>query len=170
MAVAARSAGSARSTARQAKRFGAEVPRVFTPPMRKLEPRSAATEKRTLGYAVIDFASEVCGVDLFPWQKWLLVHALELLPDGSFRFRNVVVLVARQNGKSTLSQILSLFFLYVLATALVIGTAQDLDVAEEIWQGAVDIVEETPELDSLKERVVKVNGKKSLELKSGERY
>jgi hypothetical protein len=135
-----------------------------------LEPRSAKTEKRTLGYAVIDFAAEVCEIDLFPWQRWLLIHALELLPDGSFRFRNVVVLVARQNGKSTLSQILSLFFLYVLATALVIGTAQDLDVAEEIWQGAVDIVEETPELDALKERVVKVNGKKSLELKSGERY
>jgi len=170
MAVAARSDGSARSTARQAKRFGAEVPRVFTKPLRKIEPRTPTTEKRTLGYAVIDFATDVCEIDLFPWQKWLLIHALELLPDGSFRFRNVVVLVARQNGKSTLSQILSLFFLYVLATALVIGTAQDLDVAEEIWQGAVDIVEETPDLDALKERVVKVNGKKSLELKSGERY
>jgi hypothetical protein len=119
---------------------------------------------------VIDFAAEVCEIDLYPWQQWLLVHALELLDDGSFRFRNIVVLVARQNGKSTLSQIVSLFFLYVLGTALVIGTAQDLDVAEEIWQGAVDIVEETPELNSLKERVVKVNGKKSLELKSGERY
>jgi phage terminase large subunit-like protein len=112
----------------------------------------------------------VLQLDLFPWQRWLLVHALELLVDGSFRFRNVVVLVARQNGKSTLSQVLSLFFLYVLGTSLVIGTAQDLDVAEEIWQGAVDIVEETPDLDEMKERVVKVNGKKSLELKTGERY
>ena len=82
-------------------------PRIFTPPLRKLEPRTAKTEQRTLGYAVIDFATEVCGVDLFPWQKWLLIHALELLPDGSFRYRNVVVLVARQNGKSTLSQALA---------------------------------------------------------------
>ncbi|HET8765800.1 MAG TPA: terminase large subunit [Pedococcus sp.] len=164
MAAPARSASSARSTARAPKRLGCEEPRVFTPPLRKLTP------KTSLGFAVVQFADEVVGIDLFPWQKWLLIHALELLPDGSFRFRNVVVLVARQNGKSTLSQVLSLFFLYVLGTALVIGTAQDLDVAEEIWQGAVDIVEETPELDSLKERVVKVNGKKSLELKSGERY
>jgi phage terminase large subunit-like protein len=95
---------------------------------------------------------------------------LETLPDGSFRFRNVVVLVARQNGKSTLSIILSLWSCTCSARPLVIGTAQDLDVAEEIWQGAVDIVEETPELNDLKERVVKVNGKKSLELKTGERY
>src|SRR5689334_24962070 len=104
MAVAARSGSSgSRMAARPAKRFGSEKPRIFTPPLRKLEPRSPATEKRTLGYAVIDFATEVCEVDLFPWQRWLLIHALELLPDGSFRFRNVVVLVARQNGKSTLS-------------------------------------------------------------------
>lgn len=161
----ARSASSARSTAAsRPRRLGVEAPRVWTEPLRKLTP------KTTLGFAVIEFADDVLGIDLYPWQRWLLVHALELLPDGSFRFRNVVVLVARQNGKSTLSQVLSLFFLYVLGTALVIGTAQDLDVAEEIWQGAVDIVEETPDLDALKERVVKVNGKKSLELKTGERY
>lgn len=169
-ATKVRSANSVSRTARAPKRYGSEKPRIFTPPLRKLEPRTSTTEARTLGYAVIDFATDVLEIELFPWQRWLLVHALELHADGSFRFRNVIVLVARQNGKSTLSQVLSLFFLYVLATALVIGTAQDLDVAEEIWQGAVDIVEETPDLDALKERVVKVNGKKSLELKTGERY
>tara|TARA_R100001244_G_scaffold6385_1_gene7471 strand:+ start:561 stop:1940 length:1380 start_codon:yes stop_codon:yes gene_type:complete len=93
-----------------------------------------------------------------------------LHPDGGFRFRTIVVLVARQQGKSMLSVILSLFFMYVLGRELVIGTAQDLDVAEEIWQEAVDLVEETPDLDALKERVVKVNGKKALELSTGERY
>lgn len=95
---------------------------------------------------------------------------LELLEDGSLRFRTVVVLVARQNGKSTLSQVLALWFMFVYGCALVIGTAQDLDVAEEIWQGAVDLVEENPRLDKLKKRVVKVNGKKSLELRAGNRY
>jgi hypothetical protein len=155
-------ASSARSIA--PKRLGCEEPRVFTPPLRKLTP------KTSLGFACVEFSEEVLGVELFPWQKWLLIHMLELLPDESLRFRTVIVLVARQNGKSTLSIILSLFFMFVLARDLVIGTAQDLDVAEEIWQGAVDIVEDTPELNDLKERVVKVNGKKSLELKTGERY
>lgn len=150
--------------ARRPRLIGHEEPRVFTPPLRPLTPETS------LGFAVAEFADEVLGVDLYPWQRWLLVHALELLEDGSFRFRTVVVLVARQNGKSTLSIVLSLFFLYVLGTALVIGTAQDLDVAEEIWQGAVDIVDETPELLAQRRRVVKVNGKKSLELKTGERY
>jgi hypothetical protein len=146
------------------RRLGSAEPRVFTPPLRPLTPKSS------LGFSAVQFAEEVLEISLFPWQRWLLIHALERLPDGSFRFRNVVVLVARQNGKSTLSIILSLWSMYVLGRPLVIGTAQDLDVAEEIWQGAVDMVEETPELNDLKERVVKVNGKKSLELQSGERY
>lgn len=153
-----------RSARPKPRLLGSEQPRVFTPPLRKLTP------KTSLGFAVIEFAEDVLGLELLPWQKWLLIHALELRRDGTLRFRYIVVLVARQNGKSTLSQVLALWFMYVYGANLVIGTAQDLDVAEEIWQGAVDMVEETPELDELKERVVLVNGKKSLELKTGERY
>jgi hypothetical protein len=152
------------SASRPSRRLGSTESRIFTPPLRPL------TRETTLGYRVIDFASQVCGVKLYPWQEWLLIHALELREDGGLRFRTVVVLVARQQGKSMLSVILALFFMYVLGRELVIGTAQDLDVAEEIWQDAVDIVEETPELNALKKRVVLRNGQKALELTTGERY
>jgi hypothetical protein len=81
-----------------------------------------------------------------------------------------VLLVARQNGKSTFLQLLALFFMYVRGVALVIGTAQNLDIAEEVWQGAVDIAEDVPDLAAEIERVNKTNGKKSLELRAGERY
>lgn len=118
------------------------------------------------------------GVQLFPWQKWLLIHALELHPDGGLRFRTIVVLVARQNGKSTVSVVLALWFMYVYGFDLVLGTAQDLDTAEEIWQSAVDLVLEVddddvpvrPELVDLYKRTVMVNGKKSLDLITGARY
>jgi hypothetical protein len=162
----ASSGASRRSPSRPkpVKRLGSETPRVYTKPLRKLTP------KTSLGFSVIEFAESVLEIELLPWQKWLLVHMLELLPDNSLRFRTVIVLVARQNGKSTLSQVIALWFMYVYGVALVIGTAQDLDVAEEIWQGAVDLAEESEDLAGLIERVVKVNGKKALELKSGERY
>lgn len=78
-------------------RRGAEAPRIFTPPLRELTPET------TLGFEVIGFASDVLGMELLPWQKWLLIHALETIdaPDGwRLRFRTVVVLVARQNGKA----------------------------------------------------------------------
>lgn len=145
-------------------RVGCEEPRVYTPPLRPL------TRDTTLGFSVIEFADAVLEIDLLPWQRWFLIHALELREEGGLRFRTVVLLMARQNGKSTLSQVLALWFMYVYGSPLVIGTAQDLDVAEEIWQGAVDLVEETPELDALKEHVIRVNGKKSLVLTTGERY
>lgn len=161
------SAASARSRSQapaKAKRLGNEEPRIWTRPLRKLTPRTS------LGFSVIEFAEDILGVDLLPWQRWLLIHMLELLPDNSLRFRTVVVLVARQNGKSTLSQVLALWFMYVYGVALVIGTAQDLDVAEEIWMGAVELAEEAEDLAPLIEHVNKTNGKKALELKSGERY
>lgn len=161
----ASSRSSVRSRASEGrKRYGCEQPRIFTPPLRPL------TSETSLGFAVIEFATDVLNIELFPWQRWLLIHALETLPDGSFRFRNVVVLVARQNGKSTLSQVLALFAIYVLGTNLVLGTAQDLDTAEEVWEGALDIIEETPELAELADKPIKVNGKKAIRLKTGERY
>lgn len=146
------------------KLYGKEKPRVFTPPLRPLEPRSPETEQWTLGYDVIDFAEEVLKITLYPWQKWLLVHMLELLEDGQLRFRTVIVLIARQNGKSTLSQVLAIWIICVWGWPLVLGTAQDLETAEEVWQGAVDMVEESEELSPLIDKVVKVNGKKALEI------
>jgi hypothetical protein len=153
-------------------RYGSEVPRVYTPPLRELTPETS------LGFSVIEFAETVLLLTLLPWQKWLLIHMLELLPDNSLRFRTVIVLVARQNGKSTLSQVLGLWFMYVYGIALVLGTAQDLDTAEEVWEGAVNLATETdddenpvrPELHDLVDKVVQVNGKKALVLKTKKRW
>lgn len=144
--------------------LGCETPRIFTPPLRPLTPKTSA------GFALIEFARDVLGMELLPWQQWLAIHALELLPDGTFRFRTVLLLVARQNGKSTFLQVLALYFLYVRGVSLVIGTAQNLDIAEEVWQGAVDIAQDVPDLAAEIERVTMVNGKKALELRHGERY
>jgi phage terminase large subunit-like protein len=57
---------------------------------------------------VIEFARLFLGLELRPWQKWLLIHALELTPDGRYRFRKVVIIVGRQNGKTKLIEVLAL--------------------------------------------------------------
>ena len=156
---------------------GCEVPRIFTPPLREL------TEETSLGFMMIEFASEVLGITLFPWQRWLLIHAFELHPmwtvsamgqrgplDPLFRFRKVIVLVARQNGKTVISQVVALFFIYALGVSLILGTAQDLDTAEEVCEGCLDLIEENPDLQNLADKPIKVNGKKTIRLKTGERY
>lgn len=144
--------------------LGSEEPRVFTPPLRELTPETSA------GFSVIAFSDEILGISLLPWQRWLLIHAMELLDDGGFRFRTIVVLVARQNGKSTLGQVLALWFLYVRGVKLIIGTAQSLDTASEVWRGAVEIAEETEALAEEIRKITRMNSRESLELTSGSRY
>lgn len=143
---------------------GNEAPRIFTPPLRELTPETS------LGFAAAEFAEDVLGIRLFPWQRWMLIHSLETLPDGTLRFRTVVLLVARQNGKSTLLQIVSLFFIYVCRQQLVIGTAQNLAIAEEVWQGAIDLAEGVPQLREELAHLDRTNGSKALVLKGGQRY
>jgi hypothetical protein len=60
--------------------------------------------------------------------------------------------------------------MFVLQVQMVIGTAQNLDVSEESWDKAVEIVESIPELDAEKKHVDKTNGKKSLRLTNGSRW
>ena len=144
--------------------YGKETPRIYTPPLRELTPETS------YGFSVIDFASDVLGIELFPWQRWFCIHALEADEDGGFRFRRVVLLVGRQNGKSTVAQVIVLWALFVLGVALVLGTAQDLDTSEETWEGAVNLVEENEELSPLLDKVVRVNGKKELRVDGGHRY
>lgn len=144
--------------------LGSAEPRVYTKPLREL------TRDTSLGFAVIDFARDLLGIELRPWQEWFLIHALELLEDGRLRFRTVVLSVARQNGKSTLSQVLALWAMYVRGSDLVIGTAQNLDISEEVWDGAVDLAESNDELADLIVAVSRSNGKKALKLEGDKRY
>ena len=161
--------------------LGREVPHLWTRPLRELTPQTS------LGFEVIAFAKAVLGIELFPWQKWLLVHALELKEDGTYRFSKLIILVARQNGKTTLLVVLSLWWLYVDSKRhtdrlhprdfLILGTAQDLDTAKEAWDRANVYTDPDPENEAgvkmLQDRSLKptmANGAVSMRTKSGAKY
>lgn len=143
---------------------GCETPRLWTPPLRELTPDTTA------GFTFIAFAEDVLGLTLLPWQRWLAIHLLELREDGRFRFRTALILIARQSGKSTFAQILSLWRMFVDRAPLVLGTAQSLDVAEEVWAGAVEMAQGTPELALEVDAVNQAAGKKTLKTTFGSRY
>lgn len=123
--------------------LGSTEPRIYTAPKRELTPQTSH------GFACIAFAEQMMGLTLFPWQKWFLIHALELNEDGSYRFRYVILLVGRQNGKSLLLLVLALWHLFALGSEEVIATAQDLGRSEAAWKEAVEWVEEDEELSEL---------------------
>ena len=141
-------------------------PRVWTPPLQEL------TRETTLGYMFCDFC-EAIGVELLPWQKWLAIHALEIISEGDkwrFRYRYVLVLISRQNGKTYFEVLLNIFFLFGLKSHLVLGTAQNLDTAVETFEDTVAQVESTPELKDLLRKVNRGTGKREMLLDSGDRY
>ena len=154
---------------------GSTTPRVWTPP-RVTGPSGpcgcgcALTPETSLGFSAVEFAEQVIGMTVLPWQRWLFIHSLELVAGGRFRYRTVLILVARQNGKTTLVEIKNLWKMFVLQVPLVIGTAQSLDISEESWDKAVEIVESVPDLAYEIKHIDKTNGKKALKLANGSRW
>ena len=148
--------------------MGKTTPRLYTPPLREL------TEDTSLGYACIDYARDVLKKNLYPWQEWALIHAFEITGelggDWMFRFRTVLFLISRQNGKTVLSEVIASFFLNVLRVDSVFGTSLSLDKAEEVWEAVVQDQETVPELSADLQKVGRTNGSKKLVLTGLRQY
>lgn len=114
--------------------LGRVEPRIHTPPLRELNPDTS------FGWDVIDFAEEI-GWPLDPWEQWACIHLGELLPDGTPRFRFVLILVARQNGKTTLCRVLCLYWMFVEVHKLIIGTSTSRDTAKASWREVVNMAQ-----------------------------
>jgi len=101
---------------------GRAAPRLWTRPLRPL------TRETSYGYRFMDWCSER-SYPLDPWERWVAIHVGELLPDGRPRFRRVVIIVARQNGKTLLLKLLILWWAYEDAQLTILMTSTNLDYA-----------------------------------------
>lgn len=131
---------------------GSSEPRLATPPLRELTPSSS------YGFEVIDFAREI-GRPLLPWQETAVIRGGEML-DGPGcspaldvhadpclcrpRFRILLLLVARQNGKTELPVLLSVYWQFRKHIDLTVGTSTQIAYARESWLKAVKLVQRTP--------------------------
>jgi hypothetical protein len=95
---------------------------------------------------VADFARDVLEQPLDPWEQWAVIHAGELFPDGRPRFRTVLILVARQNGKTLLARTLTLFWLFVDRAPMVLGTSTNRDYAKREWVKVCETAQSNPVL------------------------
>lgn len=147
---------------------GKTEPRIFTPPLRDLTPETS------LGFAAIEYAETVLEMDLYPWQKWALIHALEITGsvDGEwkFRFRIVFFMVSRQNGKTKLSTIIASFFANVLMAPAIFGTSLSMEKAEEVWEAVIQEQESHKVLAKDIQTIARRNGGKKLVLKGNRVY
>ncbi|MES2211421.1 MAG: terminase [Chloroflexota bacterium] len=82
---------------------------------------------------MIDFARDVLATPLDPWEELAVIHGGELLPDGRPRFRVLLILVARQNGKTLVARVLTLFWLFMERGRTVLNTSTDRSYAKRFW-------------------------------------
>lgn len=118
-------------------------------PTRYTAPLRSEDELVTDGDKLLRFADRHWTIEeaetftLDDWQRWLIRHCLERYPDdwhvphlrGQLRYRQIVISMGRQNGKSLLG---ALFAIYLLALHLrgpkVIGLASLDEQAQVVYQ------------------------------------
>lgn len=118
--------------------YGETRARLFTPPLVTGPPGPcgcgcALTSDTSDGFGLERFARDVLGEPLDPWERWSAIHGLELLPDGRPRFRTLLIIVARQNGKTMLGRVLVAYWLFVLKVSLVLGISNKFAYAKVQW-------------------------------------
>lgn len=153
---------------------GRAVPRLWTRSLRELTPLT------TFGFEAIQFAERDLGLNLHPWQKWFLLHSLELEPGHEtgdplpmLRYKTVVLLVSRQNGKSFVLSARLLWRMFMwdkgVKPPLILSTAHKLSLAEEI----LDDAHRTVSLSEMHDRIAQrsnTNGNKFFRLDNGARW
>lgn len=155
---------------------GREQARIWTRPLRKLTPETS------FGFEAVEFARRVLGRELHPWQRWFLIHSLELAP-GSFtwdrypqlRFKTVLLLVARQNGKSFIMSTRLLWRMIMWdgpeeEPALVLGSAHKLTAAREILELSITALKRHPEGRKHFQSAPMGSGNEHLQLVNGTRW
>jgi hypothetical protein len=131
--------------------LGSTTPRIWTRPLITGAPGECGcgcslSRETTEGFEVEVFARDVLHRPLDPWERWLVIHGLELLPNGWPRFRQLVILVARQNGKTELLVILSIYWMWKRRVGMVLGTSTKLDYSRESWLKVIKLIRRTPAL------------------------
>ena len=155
---------------------GYETPRLWSRPLRELTPETS------FGFEAIEFAQRVLGRKLYAWQAWLLIHMLELTP-GSFtsdkyprlRFKTILILVSRQNGKSFIMSTRLLWRMIMwegpeVEPPLILGSAHKRPAAFEILDLSVKTMRRVPEARGMIASYIQGNGLEHLELANGARW
>lgn len=111
--------------------LGRTEPRIWTRPLRELTPETS------YGFAVIDFARIVLGTPLDPWQEFAVIHGGELHPNGKPVKRKLLIVVARQNGKTFLLDVLTKFWLAVEQWPGILTISNSRGNAKKAWMKVI---------------------------------
>lgn len=123
------------------------------PPARWTPPLSPDFPSAFDGYAPLFRAvwQRAFGYTLEAWQENTIRHLLELYPEGhpragQLRFRQVVISLGRQNGKTEIAAAIGLWALLMRAKPTVVGIASNVDQARLVYRRTMSAIRGTPQL------------------------
>ena len=120
----------------------------------------------------IDFIEwcESIGYTLLPWQQFLAHEICKVTEDDKWYFKEVGVIISRQNGKSTFMQLMILWRMFALGQKLQVHTAHKLTTSSEIFWKIDDTIQSHAHLVDDFGKKYESKGSQEIKLKSGGRY
>lgn len=112
------------------------------------------------------------GYTLEPWQETAVRHAMELFPAGhpranQLRFRQVVISLGRQNGKTEIAAAVGLIALLMKASPTVVGLATSAEQARLVYKRTMRAIRGTPQLAAQFKALTETRG---IQTKDGGQY
>jgi hypothetical protein len=120
------------------------------------------------GEEAIEVAA-LAGLELDPWQKFFLRNACREKSPGKWSAFEVGLVCPRQNGKGSVLEARELAGLFAFGEKLLIHSAHEQDTSSEHFRRLLNLIESVPEFDQRVLRVLKSNGRESIELRGGQR-
>jgi hypothetical protein len=121
------------------------------------------------GQDMIDFATEL-GINLMEWQRYVCIHGHKVREDGRWAHSELVLIMARQQGKSTLMMLRILTGMFVWGEGLQLASAHRLTTSLETFRQIVGLIETHPKLEKEVKKIRWQHGAEEIELFGNRRF
>jgi hypothetical protein len=121
------------------------------------------------GQDMIDFATEL-GINLMEWQRFVCIHGHKIREDGRWAHSELGLIMARQQGKSTLMMLRILTGMFVWGEGLQLASAHRLTTSLETFRQIVGLIETNPKLEKEVKKIRWQHGAEEIELFGNRRF
>lgn len=115
---------------------------------------------------MIDLA-ELAGLTLDPWQEFAAEGMTRTRADGKWSATEVALLANRQNGKGSIMEARQLAGLFLWGETLQAHTSHEFRTSQKHFERILSLIEGTPALDSMVQKVKLADGEESIITKDG---
>jgi phage terminase large subunit-like protein len=130
---------------------------------------SKLTDLPSKGQDMIDLATEL-GINLMEWQRFVCIHGHKVREDGRWAHSELGLIMARQQGKSTLMMLRILTGMFVWGEGLQLASAHRLTTSLETFRQIVGLIETHPRLEKEVKKIRWQHGAEEIELFGNRRF